>query len=108
MCEIGYPSHVQQKEQYGPCNNIDILPSFLQTGLDYIFKAVVLKNNEAIENMFRDCIDKAIGELITVSSSTTLQISSQQHSARSHRAFFFNIKFNIHGTVHLLQRDFVS
>ena len=37
----------------------------VQTSLDYIFKAVVLKNNEAIEGMFRDCIDKAIGELIT-------------------------------------------
>ena len=57
---------------------IGISPSCLQTGLDYIFKAVVLKNNEAIENMFRDCIDKAIGELIIVFNSTTLQILSSQ------------------------------
>ena len=83
---------------------IGIFPSRLQTGLDYIFKAIVLKNNEAIESMFRECIDKATGEIIIVTSSTTLQLSSQQHSARSHKVCFFILIFD----VHVFQRNFVS
>ena len=44
----------------------------------------MLKNNEAIENMFRDCIDKAIGELIIVLGHTNM--------------LFSYVKFNIHCT----------
>ena len=39
-----------------------LFSTIIQTSLEYIFKAVTLRNNEAIEAKFQGCIEKALGE----------------------------------------------
>lgn len=54
---------------------------FLQTGLRYVFDAVILRNNEAMEALLHSSIELAIGRVAMFPCLTLLMVTVEQRSS---------------------------